>query len=77
MQYDGLCPVFRYNRLVGQNATSLSRRFSRLSGLQPVLLTELTAMDTARKAGLTTLHSLASGNVLCLPQSPLWGPSSM
>ncbi|KAL0019181.1 hypothetical protein WJX77_000293 [Trebouxia sp. C0004] len=49
----------RYNRLVGQNATSLSRRFTRLHGLQPLLLTELSAMDTARKASLTTLNSLA------------------
>lgn len=49
----------RYNRLVGQNATSLSRRFTRLHGLQPLLLTELSAMDTARTASLTTLNSLA------------------
>ena len=49
----------RYNRLVGQNATSLSRRFTRLHGLQPLLLTELTAMDMARKASLTTLTTLA------------------
>ncbi|DBA99603.1 TPA: hypothetical protein ACH3X3_012177 [Trebouxia sp. C0006] len=49
----------RYNRLVGQNATSLSRRFTRLHGLQPLLLTELSAMDTARTSSLTTLNSLA------------------
>ena len=49
----------RYNRLVGQNATSLCRRFSRLYGLQPLLLTELSAMDTARTACLTTLNTLA------------------
>ena len=49
----------RYNRLVAQNATSLSRRFTRLHGLQPLLLTELSAMDTARKASLTTLNTLA------------------
>lgn len=49
----------RYNRLVGQNATSLSRRFTRLHGLQPLLLTELSAMDQARKTSLTTLTTLA------------------
>ncbi|KAL3154030.1 hypothetical protein ABBQ32_013581 [Trebouxia sp. C0010 RCD-2024] len=50
----------RYNRLVGQNATSLSRRFTRLYGLQPLLLTELSAMDTARTASLTALNTLAA-----------------
>ena len=49
----------RYNRLVAQNATSLTRRFTRLHGLQPLLLTELSAMDTARKACLTQLGQLA------------------
>ena len=52
------CDACRYNRLAAQNATSLSRRFTRLHGLQPLLLTELSAMDTARKASLTTLSSL-------------------
>lgn len=56
---------YRYNRLVAQNATSLTRRFTRLHGLQPLLLTELAAMDTARKACLTELNQLAlrCGNV--------------
>lgn len=54
------CGECRYNRLVGQNATSLSRRFTRLYGLQPLLLTELSAMDTARTASLTTLNTLAA-----------------
>lgn len=54
-----LCAGCRYNRLVGQNATSLSRRFTRLYGLQPLLLTELSAMDAARTASLTTLNTLA------------------
>ena len=53
------CGDCRYNRLVGQNATSLSRRFTRLYGLQPLLLTELSAMDTARTASLATLNTLA------------------
>ena len=53
------CGNRRYNRLVGQNATSLSRRFTRLYGLQPLLLTELSAMDTARTASLATLNTLA------------------
>ena len=45
--------------MVAQNATSLTRRFTRLQGLQPLLLTELDAMDTARTACLTALNSLA------------------
>ena len=53
------CGDHRYNRLVGQNATSLSRRFTRLYGLQPLLLTELSAMDTVRTASLATLNTLA------------------
>ena len=59
LHVDAWVVTCRYNRLVGQNATSLSRRFTRLHGLQPLLLTELTAMDMARKASLTTLTTLA------------------
>lgn len=45
--------------MVAQNATSLTRHFTRLQGLQPLLLTELDAMDSARAACLTALNSLA------------------